>query len=148
MAGLLGHFEKELRERGLRVTAERRTILAHAFEHFGHFCPDELVESLNRHGHGVSRATVYRTLAHLVETGFLRRHELGGRRTIYEPNFGRMHHEHMVCVECGRILEFVEDRIERLQDEVCERYGFRPVSHTLQIHGVCKACHLREAAAS
>jgi len=148
MAGLQRHFEEQLRQRGLRATAERRTILTHAFEQFGHFSPNELVQSLHRHGYEISRATVYRTLSHLVQTGFIRRHELGGRRTIYEPNFGRMHHEHMVCIECGRILEFVEDRIEKLQDEVCRRYGFRALSHTLQIQGVCKACKVKEAAAS
>ena len=53
---------------------------------------------------------------------------------------GRMHHEHMVCVECGRILEFVEEQIERLQDDVCRRHRFHALSHTLQIQGICEAC--------
>ena len=80
------------------------------------------------------------TIAHLVQTGLLRRHDLGGRRTLYEPVFGREHHEHMVCVRCGRILEFVQHEIERLQEEVCHQHGFRPLSHTLQIRGICEAC--------
>jgi Fur family ferric uptake transcriptional regulator len=140
VSGLDGHFEQRLRDRGLRATRERRTILAHAFEHFGHFGAGELFASLRRHGHRVSRATVYRTIAHLVRAGLLRRHELGDRRTLYEPVLGREHHEHMVCVRCGRILEFVENEIERLQEEVCRRHHFSPLSHTLQIQGVCESC--------
>jgi len=110
----------------------------------GHFYAQELVASLKRHGFRVSRATVYRTLTHLVETGMLRRHELGDRKTFYEPAFGREHHEHMVCLSCGAILEFVQEDIERLQDEVCREHGFRPLSHTLQIQGICESCRGRD----
>ena len=132
MNGLDGHLEQRLRDRGLRATRERRTILAHAFEHFGHFEAGELFGSLRRHGHSVSRATVYRTLAHLVRAGLLRRHDLGDRRTLYEPVVGREHHEHMVCVSCGRILEFVEEEIERLQESgLPTSHRFRPIhSHS------------------
>ena len=140
MYGFEEYYEKRLKERGLRATRERRVILAHAFDHFGHFYAHDLLASLERHGFRVSRATVYRTLAHLVDTGLLRRHELGDRKTFYEPVFGREHHEHMVCVRCGAILEFIQDEIERLQDQVCREHGFRPLSHTLQIHGICKRC--------
>ena len=62
------------------------------------------------------------------------------RRTFYEPEFGRRHHEHLVCLSCGKILEFIQDEIERLQDQVCRKHGFRPLSHTLQIQGICKTC--------
>jgi Fur family ferric uptake transcriptional regulator len=140
MNGLEEYFERRLKDRGLRPTRERRVVLSHAFEHFGHFEAGELLVSLRRHGHRVSRATVYRTIAHLVATGLLRRHDLGDRRSFYEPVFGREHHEHLVCVRCGRILEFVQQDIERLQDEVCREHGFRPLSHTLQIRGICEAC--------
>lgn len=133
-------MESWLKQRGLRTTRERRIILSHAFEHFGHFEAGDLLESLRRHGQRISRATVYRTIAQLVETGLLRRHDTADRRTFYEPCFGREHHEHMLCVRCGRILEFVQHEIERLQDEVCRAHGFRPLSHTLQIRGVCEAC--------
>lgn len=145
MSGLQEYYQKRLRERGLRATRERREILAHAFEHFGHFYAGDLLASLRRHGYDVSRATVYRTLAHLVETGLLRRHDLGDRRTFYEPVFGREHHEHLVCVRCGAILEFVQEEIERLQDQVCREHRFRPLSHTLQIHGICVECRAADA---
>lgn len=142
----LERFENRLRERGLRVTPERRAILEFAFRHFGHFDAEELRAALDHSGIVVSRATVYRTLTHLVETGFLRRHPLGRGRTFYEPSFGRLHHEHLVCVRCGAILEFVQDDIEQLQEQVCREHGFRPLRHTLQIHGVCAACQGHETA--
>jgi Fur family ferric uptake transcriptional regulator len=139
-------FEDWLRDHGLRVTHARVVVLEHAFRHFRHFEINELVESLERHRAGVSRATVYRTLPHLVRAGLLRRHDVGIRQTFYEPEYGRKHHEHMVCVRCGKILEFVDDEIERLQDEICERHRFEPLSHTLQIQGVCRRCQTPTAA--
>jgi len=138
-------FEQRLKDRGLRVTRERRAIFAHAFQHFGHFRAADLFASLRQHGFRVSRATVYRTIGNLVETGLLRRHDLGDRRTLYEPAFGREHHEHLVCVSCGRMIEFVEPRIESLQDEVCHQHGFHALSHTLQIQGVCEDCRRAES---
>jgi Fur family ferric uptake transcriptional regulator len=140
MNELRASLARRLRRRGMRVTAERRAILEHVFRHFGHFEPEDLLRSLRRHGIGVSRATVYRTLGQFVELGLLRRYDLGNRRAVYEPSFGRIHHEHLVCVECGRLYEFVQERIEQLQDEVCREHGFTPLRHTLQIQGICRDC--------
>jgi Fur family ferric uptake transcriptional regulator len=137
-------FERRLRERGLRITAERRRILDHAFRQFWHFDAEELLASLRRDGKPVSRATVFRTLGRLVEAGVLRRHPLSDGRVFYEPTLGREHHEHLICAECGKILEFVQEEIERLQDEVCHEHRFRPLRHTLQIYGVCEDCQRRE----
>lgn len=133
-------FEGWLRERGLRMTAARRVVLDHVFRHFGHFRAADLVDSLREHDAPISRATVYRTLPQLVEAGLLRRHDLGNRETFYEPEYGRQHHEHMVCVACGKIFEFVAEEIEKLQDEICHRHRFEALSHTLQIHGLCRNC--------
>jgi Fur family ferric uptake transcriptional regulator len=144
MASHIRDFERRLRERGLRITAERRRILDHAFRHFWHFDAEELLASLRRDGTPVSRATVFRTLGRLVEAGVLRRHPLSDGRAFYEPALGREHHEHLICVECGKILEFVQEEIERLQDEVCREHRFKPSRHTLQIYGTCETCQARE----
>jgi Fur family transcriptional regulator, ferric uptake regulator len=136
--------EGRLRERGLRLTRERRRILEAALGHRGHFDADGLLAALRRGGAGVSRATVYRTLAHLVASGLLRRYDLGDRSSLYEAAVGKRHHEHLICLRCGAIIEFVQERIERLQDEVCRRHRFRPESHSLQIFGVCGSCAARE----
>jgi len=145
MANEIRDFEQQLRERGLRITAERRRILDHALRHFWHFDAEELLDSLRRDGKTVSRATVFRTLGRLVEAGVLRRHPLTDGRVFYEPALGREHHEHLICVECGKILEFVQEEIERLQDEVCREYRFEPLRHTLQIYGTCEACRSDES---
>lgn len=141
-------FEQQLRSHGLRVTAERRRILGHALRHFWHFDAEELLDSLRRDGASVSRATVFRTLGRLVDAGVLRRHPLTDGRVFYEPAVGREHHEHLICVECGKILEFVQEEIERLQDEVCRTYRFEPRRHTLQIYGTCEACRTKKTKAA
>ena len=138
-------FERRLRDQGLRVTGERRAILQEVFRTTSHFDADSLLTRLRNAGRPVSRATVYRTLSHFVETGLIRRVDSGERHARFEPCVGDEHHEHMICVVCGRILEFVEEEIERLQLEACRRHRFRPISHTLQIQGVCNECQRREA---
>jgi len=139
-------LEERLRERGCRVTGTRRQIAEHAFVHFGHFSAEALLGSLARHGRRVSRASVYRTLERLVELGLLRRYDLPGSPALYEPALGRTHHEHLVCESCGTILEFVQEEIERLQDEICRALRFEPHSHTLQIRGLCEGCQGNAAA--
>jgi len=133
-------FIERLRERGLRATPERLSILDRAFGLRGHFDAEELVGAVRASGSPASRATVYRTLGHLVSTGLLRRHEMPEGAARFEPREGRPPHEHLLCIECGTMLEFVEDGIERLQGEVCRRHGFRPPTHSLQIRGVCRSC--------
>jgi Fur family transcriptional regulator, ferric uptake regulator len=133
-------FLDRMRERGLRATPERIAILGQATRIRGHFDAEELVLALRRSGARASRATVYRTLAHLVDLGLLRRHEMpeGGAR--YERWAGRTPHEHLLCIRCGEMLEFIEDGIGRLLDEVCQRHDFLPLTHNLQIRGVCREC--------
>lgn len=144
MAAHLDAFQDRLRRRGFRMTAERRAILDRVARSSGHFDAESLLHGLHAEGVSVSRATVYRTIGHLVDAGLLRKYDLGDRHTQYEPAVGREHHEHMICVVCGSILEFVEKGIEELQDEVCRRHGFRPLSHTLHIHGICERCDRRQ----
>lgn len=141
-------FERRLRDRGLRVTWERRAILREIFRNASHFDADSLLARLRSGRRPVSRATVYRTLGHLVETGLIRRVGTGERHARFEPCVGEQHHEHMICDVCGGVLEFVQEEIERLQMEVCRRHRFRPISHTLQIHGVCHDCQRREESSS
>jgi len=134
---------RSLHGRGLRMTAVRCRIVEEILSSDGHFNAEGLIARLNGSGAKVSRATVYRTVGCLVEVGLLRRYDHRDRPAEYEPTLGREHHEHMICVACGHVVEFVEEEIERLQDEVCHRHGFRPLRHTLQIHGLCSSCTSR-----
>ncbi|HIE08859.1 MAG TPA: transcriptional repressor [Armatimonadetes bacterium] len=127
-----------LRERGMRLTQAREKVLEEIFESGGHLDAEELVAKLKRRG--VSRATVYRTLRLLEELGLVRRVIYGERHSHFERVIAREHHDHLICVRCGRIVEFENPRIERLQEEVAKEHGFEIVGHTLEIRGVCPAC--------
>lgn len=133
-------FEQHLRSRGLKLTPERARILKTVSAMNSHFEPEELVMKLQRRKTPVSRASVYRTLPLLLECGLIKEALYKDRKTRYERTFGQNHHDHMVCTECGTIIEFVSENIEQLQAELCRERGFEPSSHTLEIRGKCRTC--------
>lgn len=133
-------FEKYLRAQNLRLTPQRRAIFERAFDTHQHFTAEELFGWIQAETGRASRATIYRTLALLVEGGFLESLDVGAGELRYEHVLGHRHHDHMVCNECGRIEEFVDERIEALQEEACRAKGFEMSSHNLRIFGWCRAC--------
>lgn len=137
-------FESFLRRRSLRLTSQRRRIFDRAFATHEHFSAEKLYEWMrDEPGERVSRATVYRTLALLVEGGFVQGVDLGRGELVYEHILGHRHHDHMVCLACGKIDEFHDDRIEALQHEAAARKGFALVSHAHRLLGYCRACARR-----
>jgi Fur family ferric uptake transcriptional regulator len=138
-------FERFLRNRGLRLTRQRAAILRTMYGTHRHITADQLFEMLasrpDSRSLRISRATVYRTLSLLCEGGFVQALDLGRESgTLYEHTLGHEHHDHMVCLECGRIDEFSDERLERLQDEAVRRHGFRATSHRLNVFGACARC--------
>ena len=133
-------FSQFLARNSLRLTQERRTILDEMLQIHGHFDADSLLVHFRRKGRAVSRATLYRTLARLVEAGLVHKIEMAEGQAQYEVIFGRHHHDHMICLECGDIIEFVNERLEKIQDEMCEEKNFLPQSSTLQVFGTCSSC--------
>lgn len=133
-------FSEFLARNRLRLTQERRTILDEMLQIRGHFDADSLLAHFRRKGSAVSRATLYRTLARLAEAGLVHKIEMAEGQAQYEVMVGRHHHDHMICLECGRIVEFESREIERLQEEICRRKGFRMIGHMHQIRGRCAAC--------
>ena len=133
-------FKKYLTSRKLKFTAERQAILDRVFENHKHFEADELLVDLRLNDMKISKATIYRTLALLVKSGLLREVIFGERHAHYEHVYGHEHHDHLVCNNCGKIIEFTEHRIEKLQDEVCRKNKFKADSHRLQIQGLCEDC--------
>ncbi len=133
-------FATYLADHRLKMTRERRAVLEEMLEVRGHFDADQLLAIFRRKGRPVSRATLYRTLSRLVEAGLVHKIEMERGQARYEPMFGRHHHDHMVCVACGRIIEFENRDIERLQEEVCRRKRFNMTGHTPQIRGYCSDC--------
>ena len=128
-----------LKERGVRLTAQRELILRRALAHL-HFTSEELVSDVRAIDRSVSRASVYRTLALLHGAGVVEKHDFRYGPPNYEVTFGKAHHDHLMCVQCGEIIEFQEPRVERLQDEVVKRYGYQLLSHTHKLYGLCPSC--------
>jgi len=133
-------FGTFLKSEGLRFTPEREKVLEEAFSVHKHFEAEDLLFRMRQHGHRVSKATVYRTLALLVQCGLLREVIFGERHSHYEHVFGHKHHDHMICLKCGKIIEFTNETIERLQRKICEQYRFEPLQHRLEITGYCEDC--------
>jgi Fur family ferric uptake transcriptional regulator len=133
-------FTEFLRRKGLKTTKERTTLLDEIFSTHRHFDADDLVERMRAKGKKISRATVYRTLELLFACGLVGRVRLNEEKYRYERMRKGEHHDHLVCTNCGKVIEFVEPRIEALQDEVCSRHGFSPRTHSHQIWGICSAC--------
>jgi Fur family ferric uptake transcriptional regulator len=143
-ADAIAQFRRYLVGRHMRFTAQRALIVEDAFSRGGHFSVDELYTSLRATGKDVSRSTVYRTLKHLCRCGMLKQVLQGENEARYETVYGREHHDHLVCVKCGRAIEFRDERIERLQQLICRRHNFRSLEHRLGIRGICARCRAEE----
>jgi len=139
-------FRHFLGNRGLRVTTERLAIFDEVMASPGHFDVETLLARLRKGKRRVSRATLYRTLGHLVDSGLVQKIETGEGLSRYEKMYGREHHDHMICVGCGSSIEFECEEIERLQDWVCRRNRFTLLGHTLQIKGLCRKCAVSRSA--
>tara|TARA_B100000963_G_scaffold361293_1_gene395966 strand:- start:607 stop:1107 length:501 start_codon:yes stop_codon:yes gene_type:complete len=127
-----------IRAQGLRQTPQRDAIVDVIFASDEHFTPDELWEKLRGTDARTSRATLYRTISLLMEAGLLQEIDLGDGQTTYDPNFlDKPAHNHLVCVDCGKVVEFEDDHLEVLNDCVTRRLGFRPVKQSLRIEACC-----------
>ena len=145
-------FQDFLQQQGLKLTSERTALIREIFSTHYHFEADELLFKMKEKNVKISRATIYRTLELLVDSGIVGRVRIGEIGYRYERLRAGEHHDHLICNECGRVIEFFEPRIESLQDEVCDRYGFLSISHSHQMRGICRQCRPRalrpEAAAT
>ncbi len=133
-------FRDYVQSKGLKFTPERQAILNHVFECHGHFEAEELLIDMRKSNKRVSKATIYRTLALLVNSGLLREVIFGEKHAHYEHVYGHEHHEHLVCIGCGKIIEFTDERIEKFQEEICIANKFKAESHKFQIMGYCEDC--------
>lgn len=133
-------FRDYLSGRGLKFTKERMAIVAEIFSTQGHFEPEHLYFRIRGSGIKASRASVYRTLNLLIESGLVERISRTEKGNVYELTFGHKHHDHMVCTDCGEVIEFYSENLEALQNEICLNHNFDGISHTLEIRGQCKKC--------
>jgi Fur family transcriptional regulator, ferric uptake regulator len=138
-------FDDFLRRKGLKVTRERTSLFDEIFSTHRHFDAEDLVIRMRERGTKISRATIYRALELLHECGLVGRVRLNEEKYRYERLRKGEHHDHLVCSNCGRVIEFVDAAIEKRQDVVCRDFDFLATSHSHQIRGICSSC--RKAAA-
>lgn len=127
-----------LKEKGLKQTRQREVIASTFFKLNKHIGIEELLEKVKDVEPSIGYVTVYRTLLLLKECGLAHQRNFGDGQSLFE-NAGE-HHDHMICIKCGKIVEFEDERIEQLQEEVATRYHFKIVSHRHEIYGACSFC--------
>jgi len=137
---LLRNFKDILRKEGLKITPQRIAVLEEITKGKGHRESEDVYMAIKTRKTHVSRATVYRTLDILVQNGFARKLNLGDGRARYETKIDSPHHDHMICNNCGKIIEFVNDQIEKMQEEIAKYHQFTLQQHIHQLFGICKEC--------
>ena len=137
---LLNSFKDALKKESLKLTPLRIAVLDEIVREKGHRECEDIYLSLKKQGKNVSRATLYRTMDILVDNDFARKMELGDGRARYESKVNSPHHDHLICTECGTIIEFMDQNIEDLQEEVANKYNFILKRHIHQLYGLCKKC--------
>lgn len=133
-------FKKLLLDKKLKFTYERNKIFEEITRIDKHFDADGLYERFKIRKERISRDTVYRTIPLLLEAGIIQKSVGSGKREFFEKLGDHGHHDHMVCVECGRFIEFISEEIERIQAELCKKQGFRLMFHDHRLFGYCKDC--------
>jgi len=136
-------FREFLRSKHLRFTPERNAILKTVSSLRRHFGIDDIYDKLRERGNNISRSSIYRTLPLLEQCGLITQTFRCLDRVTYEHSFGHIHHDHMLCIKCGKVIEFRNEKIEKLQEQVCEQFGFKAIEHRLGIKGYCKNCRRR-----
>lgn len=131
-------FIEFLQTKSLRLTSQRQAIVDSVFSTEEHFTADQLLNWSQQRDKTVSRATIYRTLPLLTESGLVREMDFGQDHMFYDPNYAEHpHHNHIICEDCQKIVEFDSAQIEKVEDEMAHKLGFSVKTHRLQITGSC-----------
>ena len=132
-------FMEFLVRKSLRVTAQRQVIIDTVFSTDKHFTAEQLLEWSRARDRSVSRATVYRTLPLLTESGLVREMDFGKDHKFYDPNYAEHpNHNHIICQDCDKIVEFESEKIAKLEDEISHKLGFALKTQRLQITATCE----------
>ncbi len=130
-------IEKKCVDKGIKLTDQRKIIAKVMSESNNHPDVDELYKRVSKIDSKISIATVYRTVKLFEEIGILTKHEFGGGKARYEE-INEGHHDHLIDIKSGEIIEFVDDEIEKLQKKVAEKHGYTLVDHKLELYGIKK----------
>ncbi len=135
-------FNRYLMERGLRHSLRREQVARVFFAISHHVGIEELYRRVQKINPKIGIATVYRTLNLLVDSGLAQKRNFETGAVTYERT-PEIHHDHMICTHCEKVIEFHNEKIEKLQDEIAEKYDFYLKSHKMELYGVCHECSLK-----
>lgn len=133
-------FEDYLSGKSLKHSQQRREILDIFLGIEKHLTADQLYRIAKKKYPGIGFATVYRTLKLLCSAGLCREFRLEDGTTRYEHLYGHRHHDHLICVKCGRCVEIDDVQIEQMQERLFKYHGFHPQGHKMELYGICKRC--------
>lgn len=138
---VMNGFLEYLKRKDLKLTNQRKAILLTFWACEGHLSPEELYAQVQTKNPHIGQATVYRTLKLLVDAGLAKEvHFTKDSPILYERVLDRSHHDHLICESCGLNMEVMDPQIERLQEELAEKHGFRLTGHRMNLYGLCPSC--------
>ncbi len=139
MKSYLEQFQKYVSASGLKNTMQRARIVELFMESNGHLSTEEVYDIVRKVDNSVGQSTVYRTMKLLCESGLANEVHLGDGIARYEPAHEE-HHDHLVCEKCGKTVEILSKKMEKLQENIARKHGFIPTSHTMCLYGICSDC--------
>ncbi len=133
-------FAKFLKDNSVRHSGQREKILDVFLNTGKHLTVAEIYQLVRKKYPEIGYATVYRAMKVVEDSGLAETLDFGDGVTRYEHKYGRQHHDHLICCQCGKSIEVVKLEIEKLQEKMAKEHGFTPIRHKLQIFGICKNC--------
>ena len=130
---IISKIKKVLQYEGFRFTKQREAVWNELVNSNDHYDANQIYENIKLKNESVSRATVYRTLDVLAKNKFIRKLDVGDGRIRYEAKTSKDHHDHMICLDTGKIIEFFSEELENLQDKIAKKHGYKVIRHTHQL---------------
>ncbi len=132
-------FSKILKDNDIKVTAHKVAIYKLLYQH-KHIDATQIINQLSEQKINISLATIYRILSSFEQKKIINKHNFGNNQSFYELSNNSEHHDHLICISCGKVVEFSNQQIETLQNEIAKKNNFSISSHTLNIYGFCDIC--------
>jgi Fur family ferric uptake transcriptional regulator len=144
MSEIIAKCKANFSDRGLKYTRQRDQLIRQILNFNDHFSADTLYIKLKIKGINISRATIYRTLSLFEECGIIKKALKDENISYYETSEINEHHDHLICIECGEVIEFYSAKIEKIQKEIYDNYSYLPDSHQLILKGICEKCRRKK----